>query len=255
MKKIIIVVIILLLACAIVLIKYLSRPSSFEIASKAELHGKYSVAMEHYIKAVLEVTEALPYPDKSKAVTITDDEWMGEVQKYFSWVTFSVPDNREEFNKAADGIKRCTLYVENENFITEKEPKELVKDSLMKEWIEPFVRKMGSNSEAHEKLISRALKDSVSILRIRAMTGYIYTVRLLDLKTGKRVDFMLYPNTSISLLVKPREYFLICSSEVQFTEGLSGKTWYSSENIIPFVGLDRTCLKQITLKTRVHRKK
>lgn len=254
MKKIIIVLVIFLIG-AIALFKLLSQPSLFEIASEAELHGKYAVALENYIKAVLDVTEAITCPDKSKAITITEEEWIQEVERYLSWISYSVPYDSEEFNKAIEGINRCTLHVDNENFITEKKPKELIKESLAKEWISTFVRKDTKTIGRHEKLMSRAIADSVSFLRIRAMTGYIYNIKLIDLKTGKKTDVILYPNSNISLLVRPGEYFLICSSEVQFTEGLSGKTWRSPENIIPITTPNRTSLHIITLKTRVSRKK
>ena len=85
------------------------------------------------------------------------------------------------------------------------------------------------------------------------MNGFIYHGKLFNVKTGKRTDFTLYPNSTITLLVQPGDYFLICSSEVQFTEGLSGKTWRSPENIIPITGPATTSLYRVTLKSKVAR--
>ena len=74
MKKILITGAILLV-CAIVLFKILSRPSALELASKAEVKGDHAGAIAYFIQAVLEGTEALKYPDKSKAITETEAQW------------------------------------------------------------------------------------------------------------------------------------------------------------------------------------
>ncbi len=254
MKKYIIVVIILV-AVAFVLFKLFSRPSFFELASTAELQGKYEVALENYVNTISKVTEAMTYRDKNKAATQTNEEWIQEVGEYLSWVGFSKPAEENEFSMVIEGIKRCQPFIDSVNFITDEKIKTLVEDSLAKEWQEAFVRLNRDESREHKKLILRTMADSMSILRISAMTGYIYKCKLLDLTTGKRVDFILYPNSDISLLVKPGDYFLICSSEVQFTEGLSGKTWYSPVNVIPLKAPDRTSLYSMILRTRVRRTK
>ncbi len=254
MKKIIFLIIVILIG-AVVLIKLLSRPSQIEIASKAELQADYAAALENYVKVVLDLTDATPYPDKDKAITATEEEWIHEIEKYIGWITYSIPDTNKELSKAIDGIVRCTSYIENENYITEKKPTKFVRDSLTKEWRDAFFRKNSRFDQGHDKLISRSIEDSLSFLHIRAMTGYIYNAKFLDLKTGKRTDFLLYPHHTVLLLVRPGEYFLICLSEVQFTEGLSGKTWRSPENIIPISVSDTTSLRNITIRTKVSRKK
>ena len=254
MKKFVIGISVLIII-VFVFIKLLSKPSYFEIASEAELQGKYDIALENYVKAISEITEAMTYPDKSKAATQTNEEWIQEVERYISWMAFSIPQDNNEFSMAIEGMKRCMPFIDSVNFITDEKIKILVEDSLAKEWQEDFIRINRDESKDHRKLISRVMADSMSILRISAMTGYIYTLKLLDLTTGKRVDFILYPNSAISLLVKTRDYFLICSSEVQFTEGLSGKTWYSPVNLIPIKAPDRTSLYSMILRTRVHRTK
>ncbi len=254
MKKFI-VVIIILLVCAVAAFKFLSKPSPLEEASEAELHGQHAVATAKYIQAVLDNTEAFIYPDKNKAVTPTESEWKLEVDKYLSRVAYSAPVINQKYDKGIQGILRCTSFVENENFITGKPPVFLSRDSLEKEWREAFVRERKSDAKGQVDLVTRAFKDTLSILCIRALNGYIYNSRLLDMKTGKRTDFILYPNSRIHLLVKPRDYLLICSSEVQFTEGLRGKTWRSPDNIISIHVPDKTSRRNITLKTRVHRSK
>ena len=254
MKKYIVVVIILI-AGAFVLFKLLSKPSFFELASKAELQGKYDDALENYVSFLPEVTEGMNYPDKSKAATQTNEEWVQEVGGYRSWILSSILAGKNEYRMTVEGIKRCLPFIDSVNFITDEETKVLVEDSLEKEWREAFVRLDRDEGREHKKLISQTMADSMSILRISAMTGYIYHGKLLDIKTGKRVDFNLYPNTDISLLVRPGDYFLICSSEVQFTEGLSGKTWYSPVNVIPLKAPDRTSLYSMIMRTKVRRTK
>lgn len=254
MKKYIIIVIILG-ALAYIIFRFLSQPSFFELASTAELQGKYSVALENYVKALSEVTEVMNYPDKGKAATQTNKEWIQKVAGYFAWVTYTEPVEKNDYRMIIEGIKRCLPFIDSTNFITDEETKILVEDSLEKEWVEAFVRLDRDEGKEHKKLISRTMADSMSIIRISAMTGYIYHGKLLDVKTGRRVDFILYPNTDISLLVKPGDYFFICSSEVQFTEGLKGKTWYSPVNVIPLSAPPTTSLYSMILRTKVHRTK
>lgn len=254
MKKGIFFVVIFLLAGAVILVNILTRPSLLELASKAELQGNHAAALEQYIKAVLAATEAHPLPDKSRAITQTEEEWKRIVAKYCAWVAYSVPLTDKGFGMAIEGIKRCTSFVKSENFITGKDPVELNRDSLAREWREAFIRDGRNDAGPQEELVLRAQKDTVSVLKIRTLNGYIYHLKLVDLRTGKRTDVTQYPNSTISLLVKPRDYLLICSSEVQFTEGLSRKTWHSPENIIPLPALMSALLKKVTLKTKVHRK-
>lgn len=254
MKKIIIIAVILL-AGAIVLFKVMSRPSPLDLGSKAEARGDYTEARAQYVQVVFDATESLPYPDKSKAITETEEQWKETVAQYLSWISYSGPMSDNRCGVALEGIKRCTSFVEDNNFITEKEPEELPLDSLRIEWYEAFARNEKGDEKEQESLIERAIQDTLSILQVRALNGYIYHAKLLDVRTGKRTDFILYPNSSIALLVKPRDYMLICSSEVQFTEGLKGKTWRSAEESIMIRPPDITSLKRITLKTRVAREK
>lgn len=254
MKKYIIIVVILL-GVAFAFYKYFSQPSFFEIASTAELQGKYDSALENYLNALSEITEVKNYPDKSKAVTQTNEEWLQEVRGYQAWMNMTEPAGKNEYGMTIEGIKRCLPFIDSVNFITDEKTKTLVQDSLEKEWVEAFVRLDRDEEKEHKKLIARIMADSMSIIRIAAMTGYIYHGTLLDIKTGKRIDFTLYPNSEISLLVKPRDYFLIVSSEVQFTEGLKGKTWYSSANVIPLKAPATTSLYSMILRTKVRRTK
>ena len=252
MKKVIIGIVIIAV-CAVVLLKLLSRPSLFELASKAELQGDYTAALEKYIKALSNVTEGIVYPDKNNAASVTAEEWITKVEKYLSWTIYSQPVQNGEYDKALEGIRRCMPQVEVVNFITGQKPGPLPADSLEKEWREAFVRVDRDEDKTHAPLVSRAVSDTLSMLCIRAMTGYIYYAQLLDIKTGKRTEFTLYPSSNIYLLVKPRDYFLFCSSEVQFTEGLRTKSWRSPQNVIPVKGPERTSLYRISLKTQVHR--
>ena len=254
MKKILIAGVILVV-CAIVLFKMLSRPTLLELAAKAEVKGDHTQAIAHFIQSVLENTEGLKYPDKSKAITETEAQWKEMVGEYLSLVCYNAPMLDKDFGIAIEGVKRCTSFVENFNFITEKDPRELPKDSLTKEWFLIFARNNKSDAKEQRQFIDRALKDTLSILQVRALNGYIYHLKLLDLRTGKRTDVILYPNSTVSLLVKPREYLLICMSEVQFTEGLSGKTWRSPEEIIPIIPPEQTSVQRLTIKTKVHRAK
>ncbi len=254
MKKILITGAIFLI-CAIVLFKILLRPSALELASKAEVKGDHAGAITYFIRAVLEGTEALKYPDKSKAITETEAQWKEMVGQYLSLVCYAAPMMNNDFGIAIEGIIRCTSFVDNVNFITEKKPRELPKDSLTKEWFLIFTRNNKNDAKEQRKFIDRALKDTLSVLQVRALNGYIYHLKLLDLRTGKRTDVILYPNSTVSLLVKPREYLLICMSEVQFTEGLTGKTWRSSEEVISIKPPEQTSIQRLTLKTKVHRSK
>ncbi|MCP4575194.1 MAG: hypothetical protein GY846_02750, partial [Deltaproteobacteria bacterium] len=219
-----------------------------------ELSGNHPGALEHYVNAVLDATEPLQLPDKSRAVTQTEAEWKQIIEKYCAWVSFSVPLRDEDYGMAVEGIKRCTSFVKNENFITGKDPVDLNRDTLALEWREAFIRNQKNDADQQKELLTRALKDTMSVLKIRTYNGYIYHAKLLDLRSGKRTDVTLYPNTTTTLLIKPRDYFLICSSEVQFTKGLSGSTWRSPENIIPLPALTSSTLKKVTLKTKVRRK-
>lgn len=254
MKNIIIVLVIAVLAFMGYLFVLNKEPLD-KVASEAEMRGDYDSAISVYARALLEVTEAKALPDKNKPNVSVGDEWLQEIKEYIAWVSYRKPHGNMEVHNLLEGIIRCTSSVANHNFITEKEPIDLVKDSLNKEWREPFVHSEDNNEDKHLALLSKVMDDSLSLFRIRAMNGFIYHGKLLNLKTGKRTDFTLYPNSTVTLLVQPGNYFLICSSEVQFTEGLSGKSWKSPENIIPITGPARTTLYRATLKSRVSRKK
>ena len=252
MKNIILILALVLLAFLGYLF-FLKKDPLDKVASAAEMRGDYDSAISVYAKALLEATETKPLPDKNKPNVALGDAWLTELKEYIAWTSYAKPHGTPELNNLLAGIARCTSNVENHNFITEKEPVELVKDSLVKEWRGPFVHPEDNNENKHLPLVTRVLGDSLSLLRIRAMSGFIYHGKLLNLKTGKRTDFTLYPNSHVTLLIQPGNHFLICSSEVQFTEGLSGKSWASPENIIPLTGPARTSFYRITLKSRVSR--
>ncbi len=254
MKNIIIILLIALLGL-IAYLKFFKKEPYDKVASQAELQGDYDSASSVYIRTLLTSTEGIACPDKNKPNVLHGDEWLQEIKDYISWVTYSKPYNDMEVKSIIEGIIRCTSSVENHNFITEKKPVELIKDSLANEWIKSFVHADDNNEQKHLELLSRIMEDSLSLLRVRAMNGFTYNSKLFNLKTGKRTDFTLYPNSTVTLLVQPGKYFLICSSEVQFTKGLSGKTWRSPENIIPITAPDRTSRYRITLKSRVSRTK
>jgi hypothetical protein len=221
---------------------------------KAELEGKYDVALQNFITAVLKSAPSIEYPDKEKINVYSEEDWPSKITQYLSWMTYSLPFDNKDFQLAFEGVKRCSSYVTKNNFITKKEPKSLDLKEFNSIWRATFFRKNDAVA-THEKLIDRAIKDSLCFLKIRTMNGYVYNSNLLDLHTGKITSFILYPNSTISLLVKPRKYFLICNSEARFVEGLSGKTWRSAENIIPFEFPQQNTLHMVTLKTRVNRKK
>jgi len=252
MKKVIIGVSILAV-CAVALVTFLSRPSLFELGSKAELQGDYAAALENYIKALSEITGEYAYPDKNNTPAISGDEWIKRVEQYLAWTSFSQPFYNSDYDKTLESIRQCMTRVEVVNFITGQKPKSLTPDSLEKEWREAFVRVDMDEEKAHEALVSRAFSDTLSMLCIRAMTGYIYYGQLLDIKTGKRTRFTLYPSSNIYLLVKPRDYLLFCSSEVQFTEGVKTKSWRSPQTVIPLSGQQTASIHSISLKTQVHR--
>ncbi len=229
---------------------------SFEqIASEAELEGKYDIALKGYTNSLLSLTDLIKYPNKNIPNAKRGEEWIKSLNSYFSWIIYPVSHNNMEIYKSVEGIVRCTSFVENNNFITSKKPKVISKIDFIKEWKHAFVYEGDENIEQHNNLINQSLNSHISILRIRSMNGYTYFGKLFSLKTGKRVDFTLYPSSEISLLLIPGDYFLICSSEVNFTEGLKGRSWQSPENIIPIIIKEKNnTLYQITLKTSVSRK-
>ena len=255
MKKAVIMILVLVaVTSSIIGIINIKKKSPLDIAMKAELEGKYDIALQNFIAAVLKSTHSLEYPDKEKITVYSEIDWPSKVTQYLSWITYSLPFDNKDFQLAFEGVKRCSSYVTNNNFITKKKPEVLDQKEFSKIWKATFFRENDA-ATSHEKLINRAIKDSLCFLKIRAMNGYVYNSNLLDLHTGKITSFILYPNSTISLLVNPRKYFLICNSEARFVEGLSGKTWRSAENIIPFDFSQQNTLHMVTLKTRVNRKK
>ncbi len=254
MKKIIILSILALIVVATYIL-FLAKPSYDKIASKAEIEGNYALALQEYTGALLKITESIEAPYKHIPNVKVGELWLDDVRSYYAWTNFLKPHKTNEIYSIVEGIKRCTSHVANHNFVTSKKPKVLTKTTLFTEWKKSFVHETDDTETEHLILSKKAFDDTLSLLRIRAMNGFIYSGKLFNLRTAKRVDFTLYPNTSITLLAKPGIYFLICSSEVQFTEGLSGKTWQSPENIIHITIPDQPSLLQMTLKSRVSRTK
>lgn len=252
MKKHLMFPVVIFVAASIAVVSFCCSADSSR-AAKAEQHGKYLEAQQLYIQEILKLTEPMAYPQKEAAVTASEGEWKQVIERYMAWINFSVTDTRQEYTKALSGILRCSSFVEQENFVTLHQPKALDRDLLAKQWNEAFVRSRMVDLKEQQSLIDRALQDSMSVLRIRALNGYIYKLKLLDGLTGKRVDFILYPNNTIIFLVKPRNYYLICGSEVQYTDGLKGKTWNSSENVIALSIASQPTLQWLTLKTQVRR--
>lgn len=235
-------------------IYFYSQPSFLEKAQNAEKTGDYAVALKNYIAHIIKESEIMEYPQIDRHVTLSHDEWFAKVKEYLAWISLpTISTNKMLFN-ALRSAENCTSHVDKENLITAKKPLFLVRDSLEKVWRSTFLRGNSGNLNKHKKLITSAFADSISIINIRAMNGYIYKSTLLNLKTFKGTDFILYPNSTITILAQPGNYFLISSNEVQFTKGLSGTSRLSSKEIIPIIVPDQPEIQNLTIKTMVKRK-
>ena len=254
-KKILFVFLIVIIGCLIAF--YTVRGSSFlKKGMDAESKALYETAMDNYIKALMQTDLAIKYPAKNSSYTKPEAEWMKEIEKYISWVIDKKPNNAPEYQKPLDAIKRCMLQIQSINFITEKPLKPLRNDTLVREWKSLFLRENELFNERHKALI-KSIKDSnISLLRIKTIQGFVYTIKVLDVETGKRTEFVQGPESRTTLFLRPAaQYFLICRSEVIYKEGggLEKMRWASAETIIPFTAPLEGSIKDIVLITDVTR--
>jgi hypothetical protein len=220
-------------------------------AKSAEARGKYTEAINLYVKALLEKTEGMNLPDKNRSKIVSADDWFKEVQDYMSWVAAPPTSAPDEVSGIIVAISRCTTFVERSHFITDDSVFTHTQEfTLEADWRRAFFPRGVTVESAHGPLIRQAMTRGISILRITALTSYAYQASLLDLASWRRTDFTLAPEDEVSLLVRGGRYLLICSSDVEFP---NGTLWHSPKSVIPITAPDSCSLETFVLKTRVKR--
>jgi hypothetical protein len=220
-------------------------------AKSAEAQGKYAEAINLYVKALLEKTEGMNLPDKNRSKIVSADEWFKEVQNYMSWVAAPPAPAPDEVAEIVIAISRCTTFVERSHFLTDDSVFTHTQEYTVEaDWRRSFFPKGVTVESAHGPLIRQAMTRGISIVRIAALTSYVYQASLLDLASWRRTDFTLAPEDEVSLLVRGGRYLLICSSDVEFP---NGTLWHSPKSVIPVTVPDSCSLKSFVLKTRVAR--
>ena len=250
MKKAIIALVVLAAAGAALFFAS-RRALPLEAAAAAEARRDFPGALACYIEAIHDLTKSVRLPQKSRARTLAPEAWKAKVGDYLAVVAHPPVRGNESMDAVVAGVYRCTTHVENQNFATVKPDSALTEQAFTMLWEEIFFPDDVTDHGSHGELIGRAMGSNISILRVSSLMGYTYSASLLDLSSYKRTDFTLYPESSVSLLVGPGRYFLICSSEVEFPDGT---LWRSAENIIPVLAPAFTSLKRMTVKSRVKRR-
>lgn len=254
-KKFLFVFLILIIGCLIAYYTIQGR-SFLKKGTEAESKALYETAMDNYVKALMQTDLAIKYPAKNNSYTKPEGEWMKDIEKYISWVIDKKPNNAPEYQKPLDGIKRCMLQIQSINFITEKPLKPLKNDTLVREWKSLFLRENEPFNERHKELIKNVVDYNISLLRLKTVQGFVYTLKVLDVETGKRTEFVQGPESRTTFFLRPgAQYFLICRSEVIYKEGggLEKMRWSSAETIIPFTAPLESSVKDIVLITDVAR--
>jgi hypothetical protein len=155
-----------------------------------------------------------------------------------------------ELESVLSGIGRCTTDVENEIFFTNDSVVPANVDLYNVAWRGAFFPTNVTVAGNHQPLVERAIKTDVSLLRITSLRDFSYRGSLLNLGTLRQTKFFLYPESDVSLLVRPGGYLLIISGEVTFP---SGQIWRSPKNVMAIEAPDSATIRSFILKTRVRR--
>jgi hypothetical protein len=252
MKKIIIgILIISALASAGYYLVSKRQSKSLSEAVALENSGNYSKALEIYISALKSIADFKDQPNKAMAMTASPDTWKKELDNYLAWLINAKNFQTDYLQNITGAIDRCRKHVVNPNEIEKIESNKVQLADYQKAWNAVFYPTGKTPPEIQEQVIEKAIDTSVSILTLLGNANYRYDGFIVNLSTGKKVDFSVFNDGSASLLTTPGNYLLIVTGKAAFP---GGKVWVSPQGAFFFSAPDTTSLISIKLKTDVRRK-
>lgn len=250
MKKALIAAVVLVAA---VLVYWLTRPEPpLETARKAEAAGRMAEAVDGYAQALLQLSESRELPDKNRAKILQPEDWYREVEDYLRWVAADEPAGGEPagWDEAMAGIRRCTTAVQRQILRTWDSTVVPSAQAYAASWHRAFFPANLTVEGNHAPLAEGAIDANVSILRIGSVRDFSYRFRLLDIAARRSTEFFLYPESEVSVLLRPGRHLLLGTSEVTFP---NDQYWRSPMNVIAIEAPDTAALLSFVAKTRVHR--
>jgi hypothetical protein len=251
MKQVLIIGVVLLVALGVYW--QLKPEPPLEAAKKAEVVGDSREALDQYALALLESSQSMSLPDRNRAKVLEPGEWFAHIEDYYEWITANETPAAApaELREALAGIGRCTTEVQRQILLTKDTTATLSPKSYALAWRRAFFPANLTVEGNHAPLIERAVDDSLSLLRIESVRDFSYNLSLLDMTSLRRTDFFLYPESDVSVLLRPgRRYMLIGTSEVTFA---NGQYWRSPYNVLMIAAPPSPSLISLVAKTRVTR--
>jgi hypothetical protein len=237
----------LILPCALIAAMFLfcQKATDLQKAAKAEASGTIGSALSFYIDACRHATKPYVLPDQNRAEAENKQVWPAKIADYASFALSPAGASDPSVGPSMEGLVRCSGKMENVNYFPPAHVKAMPPDS--------FRLKVQS-----ELLVNNpALADSVlaanaSLVTVLSGVTYLYEGSILERATGKRLDFILYPENKISFIAKPGDYLIIVQSTVTVSQI---SHWKSPVEVISIQVPDAPSIISYRMTTKIKRNK
>lgn len=253
MKKLLTVVGILLVIGAAGSYFFLSNKAVPDLkkANVAEVTGNFQEALSLYAGALLEITPSMDLPDVNNSKFMSPAVWKKTVEKYVAWISIPSQKSRDDIDSILKNIEMCSLHTDQENRMIGFVAKGLSVDQYISEWNNAFFATASLINPEHRPLAEGNHVRNISIVKFSSVSSYTYELNLVNLTSGKRTSFVLFPESSVFLLAVPGKHLLVGRSSVKFS---SGEMWRSHYTASSLVIPDEASLVCADLRTSVPRK-
>jgi hypothetical protein len=251
MKKIIFPAILLAVVCtAGYFLGFFKPADSIKDAARAEASGNFSRALSIYLKEMVSHSDLRQPPPKAMAVTASADVWIKELDKYLVWLTDTMSSGSDFLRNITESIDRCRKQVSSMVSATDCSGKMAIRDDYVKNWNAVFYPDGKTPPESQAAEIDKAVNYGVSILNISGNSNYRYEGSVVNLKSGKRIEFTVFNEGCASMIIPPGSYYLIITAKATFT---GGKEWISPVSALSFSAPDSASLLSMKLRTDISR--
>ena len=190
-------------------------------------------------------------PDPIQAANLNASVLQKPLEYIVDWqVSHKSPSSK--FKKIAGSIYQCTTCIVPQNSLTSTQEKELSQDEYTANLTQYFCPEKQGGVLDSSATMKKAFANTLSLLTLVGNTTYSYSVSVVNIATGCRLDATVEQDKRVSLPICAVANVVIVSSKTLF-KGSQG--WQSHKEILHVIVPDVVSDITTYLKTEVYRKK
>jgi hypothetical protein len=211
-------------------------------------------ALAQDIGALNKIIPSRAVPDVNHSKIISPGAWKKEMEEYVAWLA-RAPEatiDRVKRNALLDTLNSKANGLHEDNFIINDTRKKISLQQYTAIWNSAFFATGVTPDSGHRRLAASCYDKKLSLIRVSALTSYVYEVSLIDTAAGRRTVFSVFPESSTFVLAPAGTHLMLCKSSYQPGPGM---IWHSAPTIIPIIVPESPSLFSFTLQTQGVREK